>query len=68
MREYFNSSFKDSLASQDTLIRFFCLLNKRLGKRRLQDFNIKKGDCEGIKLLYNVRCQLAGIQPTPLEL
>lgn len=68
MKYYFSSPFKDSLESENTLIRIFCLLDKRLGKRRLEDYKIKRDDCEAIKLLYKVRCQLAGICPKSLEL
>lgn len=67
MKYYFRSPFKDILESEDTLIRIFCLLDKRLGKRRLKDYKIKKDDCEGIKLIYKARCQSAGITPKPTE-
>lgn len=58
---YINSSFKDKLESKDQLTRILCLLDKRLGKRRLQNFIIYKDDTEGLKILYNIRCQIAGI-------
>lgn len=63
MRRYFSSSFKESLECEDQLTRIFCLLDKRLGKRKLQEFIIRRDDSEGLKTLYNVRCQLAGINP-----
>ncbi|KNY27592.1 SF0329 family protein [Pseudobacteroides cellulosolvens] len=68
MRRYFNSSFEDSLECEDQLTKIFCLLDKRLGKRRLQDFIIRRDDSEGLKILYNVRCQLAEIRSKPIGL
>ena len=64
MRRYFSSSFKESLECDDQLTRIFCLLDRRLGKRKLQDFIIRRDDSEGLKALYNVRCELAGIAQT----
>jgi len=61
MKKYLTSSFEDSLKSDDTLTRILCLIDKRLGKRRLKEFRIKNDDCEAIKKIYNVRCQLSGI-------
>jgi len=68
MRYYFNSPFKDILESEDTLIRIFCLLDKRLGKQRLKNYKIRKDDCEAIKLIYEARCQSVGICPQSIEL
>lgn len=61
LKKYLNTSFEKSLECEDQLTRILCLLDKRLGKRRLQDFVIRKDDSEGLKTLYNIRCQLAGI-------
>lgn len=61
MIRYLNTSFKDSLESEDQLTRIFCLLDRRLGKRRLKDITIRKEDSEGLKMLYKIRCQIAGI-------
>ena len=63
MTKYINSPFKDSLVSKDQLTRILCLLDKRLGKRRLQNFIIYKDDTEGLKILFNIRCKMAGIIP-----
>ena len=61
LKRYFSSSFEDSLEAEDELTRIFCLLDRRIGKRRLQNFIVKKDDCEAIKVLYKARCQSAGI-------
>lgn len=63
MRLYFNSSYEESLESKEVLIRIFCLLDRRLGKRRLEALKVKNEDCEAIKTLYKLRCELAGIIP-----
>lgn len=63
LKRYLNSHFKDSLKAEDDLTRIFCLLDRRLGKRRLLNFRVKKDDCEAIKILYQARCQTTGIYP-----
>ena len=58
---YLNSSFEDNLQSNDDIARIFCLLDKRLGKRRLSKMVIRKDDCDAVKILYSERCKVLGI-------
>lgn len=61
LSKYLNSSFEDNLQSNNDVARIFCLLDKRLGKRRLSKMVIRKDDCDAVKILYNERCKALGI-------
>lgn len=54
---YLNSPFEESLQSKNDLIRVLCLLDKRIGKRRLSTFEICSSDCEAVKILFLERCK-----------
>lgn len=62
LTKYLNSPFEESLKSNNDLMRILCLLDKRLGKRRLSKMVIKKDDCEAVKILYSERCKISGIE------
>jgi len=58
---YLETPFAESLESNNDLVRIFCLLDKRLGKRRLSNMVIKQDDCDAVKILYSERCKSSGI-------
>lgn len=61
LTSYLNSPFEESLQSNNDIVRILCLLDKRLGKRRLLKMVIKKDDCEAVKILYSERCKILRI-------
>jgi hypothetical protein len=63
---YLNSPFEESMQSNNDLARILCLLDKRLGKRRLLKMVIKHDDCDAVKILYSERCKCMDInESTP---
>jgi hypothetical protein len=59
LNAYLQAPFEESLQSSDDLVRILCLLDRRLGKRRLSKMVIEESDCDAVKILYNERCSLS---------
>lgn len=58
---YLSSPFEESLKSNNELVLILCLLDKRLGKRRLENMVITNNNCDAVKMLYSQRCKIMGI-------
>lgn len=58
---YLETPYAESMESNDDLIRILCLIDKRLGKRRLSNMVIKQDDCDAVKILYSERCKSMGM-------
>lgn len=55
--EYINLSISDALNSESFLIRALAMIDKRLGKRRLQSIQIKEDEHILVHKLYAIRCE-----------
>lgn len=60
MFAYLNNSIEDALVHENQLIRALSMLDRRLGKRRLQNMDVRT-EPPLLQLLYLVRCQAEGI-------
>ena len=60
--EYHNQSIENSLVSSDPVVRLFAILDKRVGKRRLQKLlpEVEKQP-EWLRLFFNLRLREEGI-------
>lgn len=59
---YFNAPIEDSLASEDIIVKIFALLDRRVGKRRLEKLKGRLADeHESIQSFYKLRCEAEGI-------
>ncbi len=59
--EYINLSISDALNSESFLIRALAMIDKRLGKRRLQSIEIKENEHKLVHKLYAIRCEVEKI-------
>lgn len=55
--EYINLSISDALNSESFLIRALAMIDRRLGKRRLQSIEIKENEHILVHKLYAIRCE-----------
>jgi hypothetical protein len=55
MREFLNLPIKDALQSLNPLIKAFAIIDKRIGKRTLENLEISDSDHNLVKLFYNLR-------------
>jgi hypothetical protein len=55
IEEYINLSFDEAIESENKIIRSISLIDRRLGKRRLEQINIKENDIQLYKILYSLR-------------
>lgn len=60
LQEWTLLSIEDSLASDNPLIRAFAMVDRRLGKRRLQKIVLTGGEHPLIRILYQLRCDAEG--------
>lgn len=58
--EYCNNSIDQSLVSDNLLIRCLAMLDSRLGKRRLGNFNLSK-ESEKVAEFFRIRCECEGL-------
>ena len=58
--EYCNNSIEESLISDNLLIRCLAMLDRRLGKRRLQSFDLKT-ESEKVIQFLKIRCECEGL-------
>ena len=58
---YQNSSIEESLLSLDPVVRLFAIMDKRVGKRRLQSLDITSQP-GWLQIFYRLRLEAAGIQ------
>jgi len=61
IEEYLNLSIDDALASENPLIRGLSMLDRRLGKRRLNKMEIDQ-EHSFVQLLYRLRCEAEGLR------
>jgi len=60
--EYQNSSIEDSLKSDNSLLRMLAVLDRRVGKRTLENLKDKmEFEEELVKRFFELRCSLEGI-------
>lgn len=59
--EYCNNSIEKSLLSDNLLVRCLAMLDKRLGKRRLQNIDLENESSKVIEF-YKIRCECEGIK------
>jgi len=59
---YHNQSIEKSLASSDPVVRLFAIMDKRLGKRRLQNiFSEIQTQPEWLQIFFKLRLEMDGI-------
>ncbi|MGX9416164.1 SF0329 family protein [Vibrio sp. WJH972] len=58
--EYCNNSIEASMESDNLLIRCLAMLDSRLGKRRLRNFELSK-ESQKVVQFYRIRCECEGI-------
>lgn len=58
--DYLNLSIDDALASEKSMTRAFAMLDRRLGKRRLQSYDLRH-EAELVCIFHQIRCALEGI-------
>ena len=62
---YQNSSINESLLSPDPVVRLFAILDRRVGKRRLQAMALEvEKQPEWLQIFYRLRLAADGVQPT----
>lgn len=62
---YQNSSIDESLISPDPVVRLFAIMDRRVGKRRLQTLTLKvEEQPEWLQTFYRLRLAADGVQPT----
>lgn len=61
IRTYLNISIEEAVLSNDPLIKGFVFLDKRFGKRKLNEINMSNLH-EFSKVLYVIRCNAEGIK------
>lgn len=58
--DYLNLSIDDALASEITVTRAFAMLDSRMGKRRLQSYDLRN-EAELVCIFHQIRCTFEGI-------
>jgi len=58
--EYCNNSIEKSLVSDNLLVRCLAMLDKRLGKRRLQNIDLRNESSKVVEF-YKIRCECEGM-------
>lgn len=58
MRSYLDMPIEDALASPDPLIRAFSIVDRRLGKRVLENLEISESEHTLVKAFYELRCSV----------
>lgn len=68
--EFYNALFEfislpidQALNSENVVIRALAMIDKRVGKRRLQKIKLKVEEHALVKTLYKLRCEVEGIDP-----
>lgn len=58
--DYLNLSIEDAIGSERTPIRAFAMLDRRLGRRRLQSYDLRN-EPELVSVFHQIRCAFEGI-------
>ena len=62
---YQNSSIDESLISPDPVVRLFAIMDRRVGKRRLQTLTLEvEEQPEWLQTFYRLRLAADGVPPT----
>ncbi len=61
LKEWTSLSIEDSFASDNPLIRAFAMVDRRLGKRRLQQIVLTDSEHPLVRALYQLRCDAEGL-------
>jgi hypothetical protein len=61
IKEYINLSFDEALGSDNKIMKSIALIDRRLGKRRLEQIQINDDDINLFKTLYSLRIESAGL-------
>lgn len=60
---YFNSPIEESLNSENTLVRLLAVIDRRVGKRTLENMKASmENEEEIVQYLYRLRCKEEGIK------
>lgn len=60
--QFLNSPIEENLKSENTIIKILCLIDRRVGKRTLQEMQKSiLEEHEIIRYFYRIRCQVEGI-------
>ncbi len=63
VKEYMNTPIEDSLKSPDTITKIFVLLDRRIGKRTLENRKeTMEKDEDIVRYFYELRCSAEGIK------
>lgn len=62
LQDYLSVSIDDALQSSNTIIKALALVDRRVGKRRLQQMAPEDFDHPLVRRLYQLRCEAEGIQ------
>lgn len=62
LKSYPDRSLEQSLVSERGLVRGIAMIDRRLGKRRLENMEVEKEEAF-VKTLYLLRCQVENISP-----
>ena len=65
--DFLNLSINDAIKSDDPIIRAFATLDRRFGRRRLDDFDDSK-EHPLVRTLYRFRCKAEGVKIEPESL
>jgi len=60
--QYSSLSIDEALKSENIIIRSYSMLDRRVGKRRLKEFNFPKDTHPLVVNFYNIRCEVEGIK------
>lgn len=63
LEAYLSLPIEEALTSTNPLIRALAMVDRRIGKRRLQALRISKRDHPLVFSLYSLRCEAEGIVP-----
>jgi len=62
LNEFLNSSIEDALASQNSLVRMFAILDRRVGKRTLEKLKHSvENEPEWLRYFYRLRLESEGV-------
>lgn len=59
--QYLNLSIDETITSKNFIIKALSMIDKRLGKRRLNTMTLDKKEHPLVKKLYEIRCDVEGI-------
>jgi hypothetical protein len=57
LKEYPRLSINEAIQNENTIIRGLAMIDRRLGKRRLQNIQLEENEHEFVKFMFNLRCE-----------